>query len=117
MELRSITVLAVTIYSRLFLLTEHIDEYGKMVLFCFMFITNLIFLLFWFYFTFGYYIGKIYLNCDCCKKIFSGKFKKWVVKVVHEAGTEIVTDITSEDLKHKNPKHFSNIVKAFDRED
>ncbi|OMJ89221.1 hypothetical protein SteCoe_8700 [Stentor coeruleus] len=99
MELKSILVSAVTIYAGLFFLTDYIDSAGKIILFCLMIITNFVFLIYWIYFTFGYYIGKIYLRFSFCRRCFRGKISKWVTKVVPETEFEDVTGINANEVK------------------
>ena len=88
MELRAIIVSAVTIYSGLFFLTGDLADEAKIMMFVVMILSNLVFLSYWGYFTFGYYIGKIYIKLNCCKKLFKGKLDQWVTKVVPDAPTE-----------------------------
>ncbi|OMJ89203.1 hypothetical protein SteCoe_8680 [Stentor coeruleus] len=95
MELRSIMVSVVTIYAGLFFLTNHIDSYGKTTLFVFMVIMNTIFLLYWGYYTFGFYIRKIYLKCKAIKNIFSVKIQNWKTKMRADRGLIYATNITA----------------------
>jgi len=85
MEIRSIAVSAITIYAGMFFLTGDLSESGKILLFVFMVLANVIFLFFWIYFTFGYYIAKAYLKISCCRKLFNHKLDKWAIKIVPDA--------------------------------
>lgn len=82
MELKSITVSAVTIYSGLFFLTGDLNNSTKILLFVLMVISNVIFITYWGYYTFGFYFGKIYIKLNCCKRIFGERLANWVNKVV-----------------------------------
>lgn len=95
MELKSIMVSVVTIYAGLFFLTNHIDTYGKTTLFVFMVIMNTIFLIYWGYFTFGFYIRKIYSKCKIFINIFSKKIKNWKTKMKADRGLVYATNITA----------------------
>ena len=84
MEKQSIIVSAVTIYCGLFFLTGELDQFGKICLFLLMVIANIVFLTYWVHYTFGYYIGKLLLRMNCCKRCFGKKLDKWISKVVPE---------------------------------
>ena len=92
MELRAIIVSAVTIYSGLFFLTGDLTDGAKIMMFVVMVLSNIVFLSYWGYFTFGYYIGKIYIKLNCCRKLFKGKLDAWARKVVPDAPTEKTKD-------------------------
>ena len=94
MEVRSIVVSAITIYSGLFFLTGDLTNEIKMILFVTMVITNVLFLSYWVYYTFGYYIGKVYLRIGCCKKLFRGRLDRWANKVVPDFDDKSVTKQT-----------------------
>ena len=98
MELRSIVVSAITIYSGLFFLTGDLTNEIKMVLFVTMVITNILFLSYWIYYTFGYYIGKVYLRIGCCKKLFRGKLDVWAAKVVPDFVNTTATKNTQGNI-------------------
>ena len=82
MESKSIIVSAVTIYSGMFFLTNSLNDDLKLCFFSLMVLSNLAFLSYWIYYTFGYYLGKLYLNLNCCQRLFGNRMKNWVSKVV-----------------------------------
>ena len=82
MESKSIIVSAVTIYSGLFFLTDTLDDDLKLIFFIAMVLSNITFLSYWVYYTFGYYLGKLYLSLNCCQRLFGKRMKSWVSKVV-----------------------------------
>ena len=88
MELRSIIVSAVTIYSGLFFLTGDLGNDSQLLMFVVMLLSNVVFISYWGYFTFGFYIAKVYVKCNCCKRIFGKKLSHWVATVNPECATD-----------------------------
>jgi hypothetical protein len=50
-------------------------------MFALMVFSNLSFLSYWIYYTFGYYLGKLYKNSKFCKRFMGGKLDNWANKV------------------------------------
>ena len=103
MESKSIIVSAVTIYSGLFFLTNDLNNDSKILLFIMMLLSNLFFLGYWIYYTFGYYLGKIYLHFNCCKRLLGTRMKTWVSKIV-PVTEEQKNDTKFEDILSLNRK-------------
>ena len=82
MERNSIIVSAITIYSGLFFLTNSLNDDSKLLFFFLMLLSNITFLVYWTYYTFGYYLGWLYLTLNCCRHLFGKKMRIWVTKVV-----------------------------------
>ena len=80
MDSWSMVVSAVTIYSGLYFMTKQLNESFKLMFFILMVLANIFFLVYWIYYTFGYYIGKCLVRIGCCK----GKFGKdeWINRIV-----------------------------------
>jgi hypothetical protein len=105
-EVRAIVVSGVTIYSGLFFLTGGLSYEAKLMMFILMVFSNFVFVIYWGYFTFGYYIAKIYLRLGCCKKLMRGRLDNWISKVVPEV---INNDFLKEIEIEKNP--FNSLSK------
>lgn len=105
MEIRSIVVSGATIYSGMFFLTGDLTVEGKIVLFSVMVLTNIVFMVYWTYYAFGYYFGKAYLKMRCCKRLFHGKLDKWAAKVVPDGITQITimeSEVVANDSSDKS---------------
>ncbi|OMJ89933.1 hypothetical protein SteCoe_7822 [Stentor coeruleus] len=96
MEKKSIIVSAVTIYCGLFFLTKDIDEGGKDFMFGIMLMSNLVFLSYWGYYTFGSLIKKIYFKFKCFQKCV-----KWVVRQ-RKIKTVPKMDVNSDDEQNNS---------------
>jgi hypothetical protein len=96
MEKKSIIVSAVTIYCGLFFLTKDIDEGGKNFMFAIMLLSNLVFLSYWAYYTFGFFIKKMYLRFG-----FLQKCVKWLIR---RKNIEVVPqmNVYSEDEQNRS---------------
>ena len=81
LEIMSITVTAVTIYSGIFFLTNDLSEQAKIIIFCLMALSNLGFLSFWLFLTFSFLFAKVYVKLKICKKLFRGRFDRWASRV------------------------------------
>lgn len=88
MELRAILVGGVSIYSGMFFLTKDLGEGGKELIFAIMLFSNIGFLSYWTYYTFGFYIGKICLKFSVFKKLANGKLSIWISKVLPESNAK-----------------------------
>ena len=84
MEIKSIIVSAVTIYSGLFFLTGNLNQEMKLLLFVGMVLSNITFLSYWIYYTFGFYIAKIYVSLRCCKRFLGPRLHHWIAQVLPE---------------------------------
>jgi hypothetical protein len=81
LELMSILVTAVTIYSGIFFLTGDLSEEAKIIVFVLMVLSNFIFLAFWIYLTFAFFFAKLYLKTRICRRVFKGRFDRWATKI------------------------------------
>ena len=102
MEIKSILVSAVTIYSGMFFLTGDLSDDMKDLVFAVMVLANMVFLSYWVYYTFGFYIGKMYLKLKCCQKCLGPRMDRWVSKVLPEEDitkAETFTEITVNNRK------------------
>ena len=102
MEIKSILVSAVTIYSGMFFLTGDLSDDMKDLVFAVMVLANMTFLSYWVYYTFGFYIGKMYLKLKWCQKCLGPRMDRWVSKVLPEEDitkAETFTEITVNNRK------------------
>ena len=81
LELLSILVSAVTIYSGIFFLTKDLSENAKLIIFVLMLLSNISFMTFWFYLTFPIFITKVNAVFKTCKNKFRRKVNSSVFKI------------------------------------
>ena len=106
LEIISITVSGITLYSGLYFLTRDMDEIGKILFFLLILVSNSIFASFWIYLTLGAYITKLFSKYEFFRKIFKIKEK---IKINPEI-KETVLDITSNNSHIQNSKNCNTPV-------
>ena len=117
MEMKSIIVSSVTIYAGMFFLTDSLNDDMKLTLFVLMVLSNITFLTYWIYYTFGFYIGKIYISLKCCRKLFGNRLHPWIVRVLpmedvakfesESVSTETITITETRTFRSENHKQYS----------
>ena len=102
--------------SGLFFLTENLNDDMKLSLFVLMVLSNFTFLSYWVYYTFGFYIGKIYISLKCCRKLFGNRLHPWIVRVLpmedvarfesESVTTETITFTEARTFTSENRKQY-----------
>ena len=102
LELLSILVSAITIYSGILFLTKDINESGKFVLFGFMALSNIAFIIVWIYFSFSVKFTELVNKLKVCWRIYKIMQKVSVTQVETEKNPNF-KDITSvNELENPN---------------
>ena len=119
MENWSILASAITIYTGMMYI-EGVSDSWSIFLQIVLITTNLLFMVYWAYYAFGYYIGKCYLRFPIFKRFFRGSLDKWANTIVPEnfgdLNETVVFDKTeakvdcffTEDRTTKNSNKFEN---------
>ena len=105
METWSILASAVTIYARIMLFGEVSDGWSN-VLVALLITTNLLFMLYWAYYAFGFYFGKIYIKFPIFKRCFRGKLDDWAKKIAPEN----VTDLNKVEVNDEKSIQINQLI-------
>lgn len=100
METWSILASAITIYIGMMFVGEVSEEWTQFLV-SVLIITNLLFMIYWAYYAFGYYVGKCYLKFPFFQVIFRGKLDDWAKRIVPET---ILDDKKPNFSKNNDPK-------------
>ena len=105
METWSILASAVTIYAGIMLFGEVSDGWSN-VLVALLITTNLLFMLYWAYYAFGFYFGKIYIKFPIFKRCFRGKLDDWAKKIAPEN----VTDLNKVEVNDEKRIQINQLI-------
>ena len=103
METWSILASAITIYIGMMFIGEVSEEWTRLLV-SLLIITNILFMIYWAYYAFGYYVGKCYLKFPVFQVIFRGKLDDWAKRIA----PEIIFDERKHNFRKNNDPKIDN---------